>query len=224
MSTRIVAIVPMRHHSERVPGKNYRLFGGRPLYHHIVQTLVACPRVGETVVDTDSETIRADVERTFPMVRVLDRPLDLRGDTVSMNDVLLNDVQRIDADYYLQTHSTNPFLRTESITRAIDELVANQALHDSLFSVTRLQARLWQADATPINHDPALLIRTQDLAPILLENSCLYLFSRDSLERHGSRIGDRPLLFELPRDEAWDIDDETDFQIAEALYRTKAAP
>lgn len=224
MSARIVAIVPMRHHSERVPAKNYRPLGGRPLYHHIVQTLAACPRVAETVIDTDSEQIRTDVEQTFPMVRVVDRPPNLRGDMVSMNDVLLNDVRRIDADYYLQTHSTNPFLRTESITRAIDEFLASRALHDSLFSVTRLQARLWRSDATPINHDPGQLIRTQDLAPVLLENSCLYLFSRDSLERHGSRIGDRPLLFELPGDEAWDIDDETDFRIAEALFQVQTAP
>lgn len=214
----------MRHHSERVPAKNYRPLGGRPLYHHIVQTLAACPRVAETVIDTDSEQIRTDVEQTFPMVRVVDRPPNLRGDMVSMNDVLLNDVRRIDADYYLQTHSTNPFLRTESITRAIDEFLASRALHDSLFSVTRLQARLWRSDATPINHDPGQLIRTQDLAPVLLENSCLYLFSRDSLERRGSRIGDRPLLFELPRDEAWDIDDETDFRIAEALFQVQTAP
>lgn len=214
----------MRHHSERVPAKNYRPLGGRPLYHHIVQTLAACPRVAETVIDTDSEQIRTDVEQTFPMVRVVDRPPNLQGDMVSMNDVLLNDVRRIDADYYLQTHSTNPFLRTESITRAIDEFLASRALHDSLFSVTRLQARLWRSDATPINHDPGQLIRTQDLAPVLLENSCLYLFSRDSLERHGSRIGDRPLLFELPGDEAWDIDDETDFRIAEALFQVQTAP
>ena len=214
----------MRHHSERVPAKNYRPLGGRPLYHHILQTLGACPRVAETVIDTDSEQIRTDVEQTFPMVRVVDRPPNLRGDMVSMNDVLLNDVRRIDADYYLQTHSTNPFLRTESITRAIDEFLASRALHDSLFTVTRLQARLWRSDATPINHDPGQLIRTQDLAPVLLENSCLYLFSRDSLERRGSRIGDRPLLFELPADEAWDIDDETDFRIAEALFQVQTAP
>jgi CMP-N-acetylneuraminic acid synthetase len=213
----------MRHSSERVPEKNYRPLGGRPLFHHIVEALLASPRLSETIIDTDSELIRADVERTFPTVRVLDRPLELRGGMVSMNDVLLHDVRRIDADYFLQTHSTNPLLRTESITRAIDEFLASRTQHDSLFSITRLQARLWRPDATPMNHDPAALVRTQDLPPVFLENSCLYLFSRESLERHGSRIGERPLLFELPRLEAWDIDDEADFQIAEALYQAQVA-
>ena len=221
MTDRIVAILPMRHDSERVPGKNYRPLGGKPLYQHILQTLVDSPRVAETIIDTDSERIRVEVEGTFPGIRVLGRPAELQGGMVSMNDVLLNDVRRVDADYYLQTHSTNPFLRSESIARAID-LFLGSPEHDSLFAVTRLQARLWQADATPLNHDPTELIRTQDLPPVFIENSCLYLFSRAGLERHGSRIGERPLLFEIPRDEAWDIDEETDFQIAEAMYQAQA--
>ena len=67
-----------------------------------------------------------------------------------------------------------------------------------------------------------VLLRTQDLPPVLEENSCLYLFSRESLERHGSRHRRTADAFELPRDEAWDIDDEVDFRIAEALYLLRA--
>jgi CMP-N-acetylneuraminic acid synthetase len=219
VTPRIVAIVPMRHESERVPGKNYRQLGGRPLFHHIIETLLASPRINETIIDTDSELIGPDAQRAFPAVRLVERPKELRGGMVSMNDVLLNDVSRIEADWYLQTHSTNPFLRAASVTRAVDEFLAADPRPDSLFSVTRLQTRLWDANSDPINHDPTKLVRTQDLAPIYEENSCLYLFSRESLERHGSRIGERPMLFELPRDEAWDIDDETDFRLAEAMYQ-----
>lgn len=219
MRPTIAAIVPMRHDSERVPGKNYRLFIGRPLYHHVISALMACPRIERTFIDTDSELIREDAARAFPDVEVLERPPNLRGGTVPMNEVLLNDVGRIDADYYLQTHSTNPLLRSSSVTRAIDAFLADGE-HDSLFSVTRLQTRLWSMDGEPMNHDPNVLIRTQDLPPVFEENSCLYLFSRDSLEQHGSRIGQHPMIFELPRNEAWDIDDEIDLQIADALYRS----
>jgi CMP-N-acetylneuraminic acid synthetase len=222
MTFRIVAIVPMRHESERVPGKNYRMLGDRPLFHHIVSTLLSCPRVAETVIDTDSPLIREDARRAFPSVKVVERPEHLRAGTVPMNEVLLHDVNRIDSDFYLQTHSTNPLLRTESITSAIDRFVGEQPEHDSLFSVTRLQTRLWNEDGQPINHDPRDLLRTQDLPPVYEENSCLYLFSRKSIERHGNRIGERPLLYELPREEAWDIDDEIDFAVAEALYARRA--
>lgn len=222
MTPRIVAIVPMRHESERVRGKNYRQLGDRPLFHHIISTLLTCPRIAETIIDTDSPVVRDDAMRAFPAVKVLDRPEDLRGGMVPMNDVLLHDVGRVQADFYVQTHSTNPLLRSESIIAAIDRFLAALPTYDSLFSVTRLQTRLWSADAEPINHDPRVLLRTQDLPPVFEENSCLYLFSRDSLERRGNRIGDRPLMYELPREEAWDIDEEIDFAVAEALYLQRA--
>jgi CMP-N-acetylneuraminic acid synthetase len=211
----------MRHESERVLGKNYRPFGGRPLFHHIIESLLASPRISETVIDTDSDLIRDDARRSFPSVAVLDRPPELRGGMVSMNDVLLHDVRRIDSDLYLQTHSTNPLLREASVTRAIDEFLGADHKPDSMFGVTRLQSRLWDANGAPVNHDPRRLVRTQDLPPIFEENSCLYLFSRESLEEHGSRIGSRPMMFELPRDEAWDIDDEADFRTVEALYELR---
>lgn len=220
---RIVAIVPMRHESERVPGKNYRTFAGRPLFHYIVETLLACPGISETVIDTDSDVIRVEAQRTFPSVVVLDRPDELRGGMVPMNDVLLNDVRRLNADFYLQTHSTNPLLQEASVTRAIEAFVEGSAEYDSLFSVTRRQARFWDENHNPINHDPRTLIRTQDLPPLYEENSCLYLFSRASMEQNRSRIGSRPMMFELPRDEATDIDDELDFQLAERLYQLRTA-
>jgi len=221
MQPRIVALVPMRHGSERVLGKNYRPFAGRPLYHRIIETLLGCSRISEVVIDTDSPVIRDDARDVFPRVRLIDRPEALRGGTVPMNKVLLHDVGLIAADFYLQTHSTNPLLQAATIEKAIDAFLEEQPEHDSLFGVTRMQTRLWWPDGRAVNHDPAVLLRTQDLPPVLEENSNLYIFSRESLEQRGNRIGDRPLLFEIARTEAWDIDDETDFAIAEWLYRSQ---
>lgn len=218
MTARIVALVPMRHHSERVPGKNYRPFAGRPLYHHIVSSLLACPLIAEVVIDTDSPVILEDAARNFPQVRLLQRPSHLRAGTVPMNDILLNDVTQVVADFYLQTHSTNPLLRAETITRAIDLFLNYFPMYDSLFAVTRVQSRLWDGLARAINHNPAILLRTQDLPPVYEENSNFYIFTRNILEARHNRIGERPLMFEVDRLEAWDIDEEPDFQIAELLY------
>ena len=135
-----------------------------------------------------------------------------------MNEVLLYDVSQLEADYYVQTHSTNPLLRTETISRAIQLFLDNRSTYDSLFSPTKLQVRLWDNQTRPVNHDPAILLRTQDLPPIYEENSCLYIFSKETLEKRHNRIGNRPLLFEIDRLEAWDIDSELDFEIAEYLY------
>jgi CMP-N-acetylneuraminic acid synthetase len=215
---RIVALVPMRHESERVPGKNYRNFADRPLYHHIVRSLLQSGCIAEVVIDTDSPFIMADARDHFPQVRLIERPELLCGGKVSMNDILAHDVELCDADVFLQTHSTNPLLRPETIDRAIDTFLQAYPKRDSLFAVTRMQARLWDGEDRPVNHDPSELRRTQDLALLFEENSSLYIFTLESLRHRRNRIGERPLLFEIDREEAWDIDEEIDFQVAEFLF------
>jgi CMP-N-acetylneuraminic acid synthetase len=221
--TRIAAFVPMRHDSERVKGKNYRPLGGRPLYHHIVSSLLACPQIDEVVIDTDSTLIAAEAESTFPQVRVLSRPEHLLGGDVPMNDVLLNDIEQVDADLYVQTHSTNPLLRAETIQAALDAFLDSRDRHDSLFTVTPLHTRLWTPEGGAINHDPAVLLRTQDLPPVMEENSCMYVFDAATLQRRGNRIGERPLLYPLDPHEACDIDDELDWLLVETLYAQREA-
>ena len=218
---KLAALVPMRHHSQRVPGKNYRLLAGKPLFHHILETLLAVPEIETVMVDTDSEPVMDGLRRFFPTVKLIQRPEHLRADDVPMNDILLHDTAQIDAEFYLQTHSTNPLLKPETISHAIQSLFTNYPNYDSLFSVTRLQTRLYFQDGRAINHDPAVLIQTQDLPPVYEENSCLYLFTRENLIKRHHRIGARPFMFEIDKAEAWDIDEELDFEITDFLMKRK---
>jgi len=217
--TSIVALVPMRHHSQRVPGKNYRPLAGKPLYAHILEALLACPEITQVVVDTDSPPVMDGIRRDFPQVLLVERPEHLRADTMPMNEILAYDTSQVEADFYLQTHSTNPLLRPETISRAILALTSVFPAYDSLFSVTRLQTRLWDSLTRPINHNPAILLQTQDLPPVYEENSCLYLFTRENLLRRRNRLSERPLMFEIRAAEAWDIDDELDFLMADLLMQ-----
>jgi CMP-N-acetylneuraminic acid synthetase len=129
----------------------------------------------------------------------------------------------VQADFYLQTHSTNPLLRTETISEAIDQFLTGYPAYDSLFSVTRLQSRLWDQLGRAINHNPNILLQTQDLPPVYEENSCIYIFTRQLLLARRNRIGERPMLYEIEAAEAWDIDDEVDFAITDFLltHRSK---
>lgn len=213
----------MRHDSERVKGKNYRPLGGQPLYHHIVASLLACEQIDEVVIDTDSPLIAHDAQSAFPEVRVLARPQHLLGGEVPMNDILLHDIEQTQADLYVQTHSTNPLLRAETIQRALEAFLKAGDSHDSLFTVTPLHTRLWTPDGRAINHDPEVLLRTQDLPPVMEENSCLYIFDAATLRQRGNRIGERPLLFPLDAHEAWDIDEELDWLVVEALFAERGA-
>ena len=215
--SKIAALVPMRHHSQRVPGKNYRLLAGKPLFHHIIGTLLACHLIDEVVVDTDSQPVMQSLREVFPQVKILERPESLRSDTIPMNEILAYDTSQVEADFYLQTHSTNPLLRSESIQRALQTFLSSYPMYDSLFSVTRLQTRLWDQLGRAINHNPAILLQTQDLPPVYEENSCMYLFTRPTLLSRRNRLGERPMMFEIDAAEAWDIDEELDFLLVEFL-------
>lgn len=218
---RIAALVPMRHDSERVPGKNYRLMAGKPLFHHIVSSLLACPEIADVIVDTDSPVIMGGLREHFPTVIVLERPEHLRAGDIPMNEVLLHDTAQVPADLYLQTHSTNPLLKTATISAAIQAFLKNYPEHDSLFSVTQLQTRLYNSAGSAINHDPDVLLRTQDLPPVYEENSCMYIFSRGTLVERHNRLGNRPMMYPIDPTEAWDIDEELDFKITSFLMETK---
>jgi CMP-N-acetylneuraminic acid synthetase len=218
---RIAALVPMRHSSERVPGKNYRELAGKPLYAHILDTLLACPEISEVVVDTDSPVIIEGLKQDYPKVTVLNRPEDLRDGMIPMNEILLYDTSQVEADYYLQTHSTNPLLRSETVSAAVREFLAQLNKYDSLFSVTRLQTRLYDGEGKAVNHNPAELLRTQDLPPIYEENSCIYIFTREKLKSRNHRLGERPLMFAIDPAEAWDIDEEIDFKVSDFLMRQR---
>lgn len=221
MNDKIAALVPMRHSSERVPGKNYRMFGDAPLFHHIVNTLLDCPSIDEIIIDTDSPTIADQCREHFPTVVLVERPDHLRAGEIAMNRIIEHDLTFTDADTIVQTHSTNPLLESNAIEEAIR--IFREEDCDSVFTVTRLQQRLWSVDATPVNHDPTQLLRTQDLEPLFIENSCAFVFSRDLILSTGSRIGANPRMVETDPTGSLDIDEEPDFVLAEAMWNVRVA-
>lgn len=215
----MAAIVPMRHSSERVPGKNYRDFAGKPLFFHVIESLLSARGIAQVVIDTDSPAILDLAAKHFPELTLLERPAHLRDGAIPMNDVLLHSIGQVPADFYLQTHSTNPLLKAETIDSAVSRFLEIYPMYDSLFTVTRRQVRFWDELARPINHNQHILLRTQDLPPVYEENSCLYLFTKDILQRKHNRIGDRPYMMEMDELEAQDIDVELNFRMAEFLFK-----
>lgn len=216
MTDKVTALVPIKAHSERVPRKNFRDFNGRPLYHWILATLEATEVIDKIVINTDSREIMEEAADIFN-VEIIERPQHLRGDEVPMNDIILYDVGQVKSDIYLQTHCTNPLLEPATITEAVERFREADE-HDSLFSVTPLQTRLWNEEVEPINHSRDELLPTQELPPVYEENSNIYLFTQESVERRQNRIGDNPMIFEMEAEEAVDIDEFIDFKVAEFLH------
>ncbi len=215
-SRKVTTLVPMKAHSERVPNKNIRSFCGKPLYRHILHTLDSTYAVDEIVIDTDSDEIAAEAPKLSRKIRIIERPEGLRGDEVSMNRIIEHDIGQSDTDIVIQTHSTNPLLRSETIANALKKFVECEE-HDSLFSVNKFQTRFYDQDGKAINHNPDELLPTQQLPFVYEENSCIYVFTKESFDAAGKRIGAKPLMFPTPWIESIDIDNEYTFRLAELL-------
>jgi CMP-N-acetylneuraminic acid synthetase len=225
-NTDIVALLPMKANSERVPGKNFKPFAGKPLFRWTLEALLSLPEITRVVINTDARAI-LNSHGLFDSERVLirDRKQLLCGDFVSMNAILEDDISTVPADLYLMTHTTNPLLKPETIRMAITRYDTARPHDgaDSLFTVTRTQTRFYRADGSPVNHDPQNLVRTQDLEPWFEENSNLYIFTPESFALTNSRIGRKPVLFEVPKLEAIDIDEPDDWFMAETLANALGA-
>jgi len=209
---KVTAIVPIKRHSQRVPFKNFRDFNGKPLYHWIITTLIKTERVNDIVINTDS-VYEINKTSDFSDVILSERPKKLRGDHISMNEIISYEVSKHDSDVFIQTHCTNPLLKSKTIDAGID-LFESQQETDSLLTVTKHQKMFYKDDFEPINHDPYNLIRTQDLPPIYENNSNMFIFTEDTLQKTDARIGLNPTYYEIDEIESIDIDTESDYELA----------
>jgi N-acylneuraminate cytidylyltransferase len=217
----INAFIPLKGHSARVPGKNLRPFNGVPLFEVIVRALQRARQIGTIYIDTDSDPI-ADRAAALTDVQVIRRRADLIGDEVSVNLLIKAFLMNHPDEHLLQTHATNPLLAAKTIDDAVTAYFEN---HDvtSLFSVTRYQARFYDARLHPINHNPDELLPTQELEPVYMENSNFYIFSRTGFLQSDRRITDDTMIYEVDPIEAVDIDEERDFTLASELAGTLEA-
>lgn len=224
MARNLIALLPMKAHSSRVPGKNFRELHGKPLFRWMLDRLLELDFVDLVLINTDAwRELEAAGMPVSSRVEIKPRPTQLRGDEVSMNRIIEDDLASHAATHYLMTHTTNPLLSADTLTSAYAAYLEGlDAGRDSLFSVTRHQTRFYDRDARPINHDPDNLIPTQDLEPWFEENSCYYFFNPDSFAKTQARIGRTPIMHETPPGEDVDIDEWRDWYLAEAIMSMKS--
>jgi len=218
MNPNLTAIVPIKEHSERLPQKNFREFNGKPLYHRILGTLESVEEIDHIVVNTDAERVIKEAPSLFD-VKMSVRPERLRDDEVT-TDIIRYEIDRNDSEYYLHTYCTCPLLTPETISNAIQAFVDSDE-HDSLLPVTRQQKRFYDDEFEPINHDPHELSPSQDIPSLYVDCSVLYMYTKETFEKTGHRIGTNPLPYEIDEEEAIEIDYESEFELAESLYERR---
>ena len=219
-SYKTVALLPMKAHSARVKGKNFRNFAGKPLFRWILDTLLSVEEIEKIVINTDARHILkknglVDSDRVI----IRDRKPEICGDHVSMNLVIEDDLDAIDAETFVMTHTTNPLLSGPTLQEALQAFNKGVAEDgkDSLFTVNEYQTRFYREDGSAVNHDPNVLLPTQELELWYEENSNLYIFTKQSFKETNARIGTAPILFPTPTLESADIDNATQWRIAEII-------
>lgn len=211
---KVVAVVPMKLNNRRLPQKNTKPFkNGKPLCYYILSTLLKVETIDEVYVYCSNPEI---IEFLPDGVKYRRRSESLDQDTTKMNEVLscfANDVQ---ADIYVMTHTTAPFVKVSSIEKGLEAVKSGD--YDSAFAAKKLQDFLWK-DGKPFNYELDSIPRTQDLPVIYEETSGFYIYSKDVMEKLNRRIGERPYIVEVGEIEGIDIDEAEDFEIADAVHQ-----
>lgn len=210
---KIIAVVPMKLNNERLPNKNTKVFdNGKPLCYYILATLLKVEGINEIYVYCSNPKIKYYIPDG---VKYLKRKESLDTSQTKMNEVLKCFAEDVDADVYLMTHVTSPFVSAESIQAALNEVKSGE--YDSALAVQKVQEFLWK-DGQPINYDLSNIPRTQDLPSIYSETSGFYIYKKDIIMEHNRRVGFKPYLKEVSKIESIDIDEYEDFQIANAVF------
>lgn len=211
---KVVALVPIKLNSRRVANKNIRNFeGGNPLCTYILDTLLEVDEIDEIYVYCSDEKIKNYIPQG---VKFLKRDESLDRDQTKINEVIKSFSQDVNADIYVQTHATSPFISAESIGKAI-KAIKDEGF-DSAFAVTKLQTFMWK-NGKPFNYSMNAVPRTQDLEPLYVETSGFYAYTYDVVNNLERRIGEKPKMIEVADIEAIDIDEESDFDFANLIFK-----
>lgn len=208
-----VAVVPMKLNNSRLPQKNTKEFtNGKPLCHYILSTLKYTQGIDEVYVYCSNP----DIQKFLPDgVTYLKRSNLLDQDSTKMNEVLKCFAKDVDADIYVMTHTTAPFITSKSIEKGLEATLSGK--YDSAFAAKKVQDFLWKSN-TPFNYDLNNIPRTQDIPPLFMETSGFYIYTRDIIKKFNRRIGNTPFIVEVSEIESIDIDEQEDFLIADAIY------
>lgn len=210
---KVVAFVPIKLNSQRLPHKNVLPIAGHPLCWHICNSLIQVKNINEVYVYCSDEKV---INYLPDKVLFRKRKRWLDGDNVKGFDIYREFINEVDAEVYVLAHTTSPFIKTTSIENALVHVLNGD--NDSAFSAQRIQTFAWY-QGKPINYDLNDVPRTQDMDPIWVETSAFFIFKKDIFTLHKRRIGFKPYIQEVSGTEAVDIDEKKDYEMACKLVK-----
>jgi len=206
-------LITIKENSLRCPGKNFRMLGGEPLYKRALRKF----KDHQVFLDTDANWVLKEVESDPGLGHVVAYSRSKEAIEAQDPSLLLikNFLTKVsdEREHVALVHVTSPFLRVKTLESAVERLMTNSH-HDSACSVTNIQNFFFRPSLNgplPVNFDTRCIPKTQDLEPMIQLNHAFYVFSKESFERTGHRIGFKPYFYPLGFPENWDIDTEEDW-------------
>jgi regulator of RNase E activity RraA/CMP-N-acetylneuraminic acid synthetase len=209
---KVVAFLPAKSHSERINNKNVELLDGRPLFLHNLEKLCALDCIDQVYLDTESEEIFSLADH-LP-IEWMKRDPKLATNATDGHELFMNEVRHVEADIYVQLLATSPFIKPETITRAV-EIVKNDPNHDSVVTIFKETSYTW-ANGQP-SYGIGRIPNSFDLSPTIKETMALYVVSRQAALKTGRRFGEKPYLLPISVMEATDVNSADDFEFAERI-------
>lgn len=208
-----IAFLPAKGSSDRIGNKNVRLLDGKPLFLHSIDKLLACDFIDEVYLDTESEDIAAMVADRG--CKVLMRDPALASNATDGNRLFMNQVHQVEADIYIQSLCTSPFIEPSTLRKGVEELSRPDSPHDSAVLVRKDRLYTWK-DGRP-TYDIANIPNSFTLDETIIETMGLYMVKRDAALQLERRIGNHPFLLDASPLEAIDVNWPEDFALAELI-------
>ena len=213
----------IKHNSERIKKKNFKPIKGLELWKHLILTL----KNQKVFIDTDSKKIIKDCKNLYPWVTAylrnkkfikLENSKKSSPTLLMLKNFIKNYVKK-DNDIIVSTHVTSPFVKLKTFKKAAQKL--NK--FDSVAAITKDYNFAWlenkKKKLIPINFNPKVITKTQNLNPIIQSNGAFFIFKKKTFLKYNNRIGKNPYYFELNFPESLEIDVQEDLDLARAICR-----
>jgi CMP-N-acetylneuraminic acid synthetase len=220
---KVTAIIPAKGTSQRIENKNLYKVNGKTLVEMACEKVLQCKSIDEVYIDTESEKVLLNVEHLFKEgLKLIKRPKELANNDIGANEMLVYGLHSAsDCDLILQTFSTSPLITSKTIDQCVTKFLSRGNIHDSFFTVNKMQEYLWDLENGPINFDIGELPNSFELDPIYVETHGLYGIYTEKLLKLKTRVGENPMLIPISKIESFDIDDMEDLEIVETLIQSQ---
>jgi len=225
MASQFSALIPLRGGSKGIPNKNIKQIAGKPLCAWVIESAMGADSIEMVYISTESQQIKIVVQEINQQylnddskknkLKIIDRPEELANDTASTEAVMLHCMDNTDFDNLITIQATSPMLTSHDLEQAIKQFQLEK--FDSMLSAVEFKRFLWDENGSAINYEPCKRPRRQDFKGALMENGAFYITTKILLKNEKCRLGGKIGVFTMHDFSAIEIDEPTDWIIAEAI-------